>query len=92
MTGANEVYSHAAPLSYTDVLDISIEGVGDMSRNRDDAIIETAEDGYIVYYLSKGKPSGILTYNCKVDLDQARQIIANPPTTSEELRGSLKPL
>lgn len=92
MTGAKEVYDHAAPLSYTDVLDISIEGVGDMSRNRDDALIEATDNGYIVYYLSNGKPSGILTYNTKVDLDQARQILANPPETTEELRGSLKPL
>ncbi|WP_260394062.1 NAD(P)/FAD-dependent oxidoreductase [Fundicoccus ignavus] len=59
MTGAEEVYNHGAPLSYTDVLDISIEGVGEMSRNRDDAIIEEVAGGYIVYYLFKGKPTGI---------------------------------
>lgn len=92
MTGAKEAYSHGAPLSYTDVLDISIEGVGELSRNRDDAIIEEVDGGYIVYYLFEGKPTGILTYNVKVDLDKARAILANPPETSEGLRGSLKPL
>lgn len=92
MTGAKEAYSHGAPLSYTDVLDISIEGVGELSRNRDDAIIEEVDGGYIVYYLFEGKPTGILTYNVKVDLDKARAILANPPESSEGLRGSLKPL
>lgn len=92
MTGAKEAYSHGAPLSYTDVLDISIEGVGELSRNRDDAIIEEVDGGYIVYYLFEGKPTGILTYNVKVDLDKARAILANPPKSSEGLRGSLKPL
>ncbi|MBZ6528098.1 FAD-dependent oxidoreductase [Aerococcaceae bacterium DSM 111021] len=92
MTGAKEAYSHGAPLSYTDVLDISIEGVGELSRNHDDAIIEEVDGGYIVYYLFEGKPTGILTYNVKVDLDKARAILANPPESSEGLRGSLKPL
>lgn len=92
MTGAKEAYSHGAPLSYTDVLDISIEGVGELSRNRDDAIIEEVDGGYIVYYLFEGKPTGILTYNVKVDLDKARAILVKPPETSEELRGLLKPL
>lgn len=92
MTGTKEAYSHGAPLSYTDVLDISIEGVGELSRNRDDAIIEEVDGGYIVYYLFEGKPTGILTYNVKVDLDKARAILANPPESSEGLRGSLKPL
>ncbi|MGO1677840.1 MAG: NAD(P)/FAD-dependent oxidoreductase [Ruoffia tabacinasalis] len=92
MTGAEEVYNHGAPLSYTDVLDISIEGVGEMSRNRDDAIIEEVAGGYIVYYLFKGKPSGILTYNVKVDMDKAREILVNPPKTLDELTGILKPI
>ncbi|MGO1492152.1 MAG: NAD(P)/FAD-dependent oxidoreductase, partial [Ruoffia tabacinasalis] len=84
MTGAEEVYNHGAPLSYTDVLDISIEGVGEMSRNRDDAIIEEVAGGYIVYYLFKGKPTGILTYNVKGDMDKAREILVNPPKTLDE--------
>ncbi|XJS11273.1 NAD(P)/FAD-dependent oxidoreductase [Aerococcaceae bacterium WGS1372] len=92
MTGAKEAYDHGAPLSYTDVLDISIEGVGEMSRNRDDAIIEEVAGGYIVYYLFKDKPSGILTYNVKVDMNKARDILANPPATSAELLGMLKPI
>ncbi|MFL2131582.1 NAD(P)/FAD-dependent oxidoreductase [Ruoffia sp. FAM 20858] len=92
MTGAEEVYNHGAPLSYTDVLDISIEGVGEMSRNRDDAIIEEVAGGYIVYYLFKGKPSGILTYNVKGDMDKAREILVNPPKTLDELTGILKPI
>lgn len=92
MTGAMEAYSHGAPLSYTDVLDISIKGVGEMSRNRDDEIIEEVDGGYIVYYLSHGKPSGILTYNVTIDMDQARDILVNPPANAEELRGMLTPL
>ncbi|MFV8805156.1 NAD(P)/FAD-dependent oxidoreductase [Aerococcus urinaeequi] len=92
MTGAEEVYNHGAPLSYTDVLDISIEGVGEMSRNRDDAIIEEVAGGYIVYYLFKGKPSGILTYNVKVDMDKAREILVNPPKKLDELTRMLKPI
>lgn len=92
MTGAEEAYEHGAPLSYTDVIDISIEGVGEMSRNRDDAIIEEVNDGYIVYYLFKGKPSGILTYNVRVDMNKARDILANPPATVDELPGMLKPI
>lgn len=93
MAGLQEVYDHGAPLSYTDVLGISIEGVGELSRNRDDEIIEkVGDDGYIVYYLSKGKPSGILTYNVKVDMDQARKILANPPANPEDLPGMLKPM
>lgn len=92
MTGAEEVYNHGAPLSYTDVLDISIEGVGEMSRNRDDAIIEEVAGGYIVYYLFKGKPTGILTYNVKGDMDKAREILVNPPKTLDELTGILKPI
>ncbi|UUX34813.1 NAD(P)/FAD-dependent oxidoreductase [Fundicoccus culcitae] len=92
MVGMEEVYTHSAPLSYTDVIDISIEGVGEMSRNRDDEIIEEVGNGYIVYYLNQGKPSGILTYNVKVDMDKARDILANPPETPGELHGMLKPL
>ncbi|MEB7389326.1 FAD-dependent oxidoreductase [Aerococcus viridans] len=92
MTGAEEVYNHGAPLSYTDVLDISIEGVGEMSRNRDDAIIEEVAGGYIVYYLFKGKPTGILTYNVKVDMDKAREILVNPPKTLDKLTRMLKPI
>lgn len=92
MTGAGEAYKHGAPLSYTDVLDISIEGVGEMSRNRDDEIIEEVDDGYIVYYLSKGQPSGILTYNVKIDMEKAREILVNPPKSPENLVGMLKPI
>lgn len=92
MTGAEEVYNHGAPLSYTNVLDISIEGVGEMSRNRDDAIIEEVAGGYIVYYLFKGKPSGILTYNVKVDMDKAREILVNPPKKLDELTRMLEPI
>ncbi len=92
MTGAKETFDFGAPLSYTDVLDISIEGVGEMSRNRDDEIIEQIDDGYIVYYLSEGKPSGVLTYNLKVDMNKARQILQDPPESAQALIGSLQPL
>ncbi|MBG9982829.1 NAD(P)/FAD-dependent oxidoreductase [Aerococcaceae bacterium DSM 111020] len=92
MTGVKERFEFGAPLSYTDVLDISIEGVGEMSRNRDDEIIEQIGEGYIVYYLSDGEPSGILTYNVKVDMNKARAILQNPPKTAQGLIGSLQPL
>lgn len=92
MTGAKEVYRHGAPLSYTDVLDISIKGVGEMSRNRDDEIIEEVDGGYIVYYLSHGILSGVLTYNVNVDMDKARDILVHPPASADELRGMLPPL
>src|SRR5699024_5436613 len=79
MTGVEDLHNRGAPHCDTAVVDISIGGVGEMRRNRDDAIIEEVGGGYIVYYLLKGKAAGILKYNVKVDMDKARRILVNPP-------------
>lgn len=88
MAGLNEPYDYT-PYFYSMVFDISWKAIGTLDPSLD-LLIDAVDGGKVVYYLKDDKPVGILTWKVEPDLDQVRNLIDNPPTSSEELKGAIR--
>lgn len=88
MAGLKEPYNYT-PYFYSMVFDISWKAIGTLDPSLD-LLIDEVDGGKVVYYLKDDKPVGILTWNIEPDLDQVRNLIDNPPVSSEELKGAIR--
>lgn len=88
MAGLKEPYNYT-PYFYSMVFDISWKAIGTLDPSLD-LLIDEVDGGKVVYYLKEDKPVGILTWNIEPDLDQVRNLIDNPPVSSEELKGAIR--
>lgn len=88
MAGLKEPYNYT-PYFYSMVFDISWKAIGTLDSSFD-LLIDEVDGGKVVYYLKEDKPVGILTWNIEPDLDQVRNLIDNPPVSSEELKGAIR--
>lgn len=87
MAGSNEPYTHT-PYFYSDVFDMSWEAIGTLDPELD-YFIDEVEGGKVVYFLKEDKPVGIITWQIEADLDEVREVLKNPPSSSE-LRGRIQ--
>ncbi|MCI3028646.1 FAD-dependent oxidoreductase [Desemzia sp. C1] len=87
MAGSNEPYTHT-PYFYSVVFDISWKAIGTLDPELD-TLIDTVDDGKVVYYLKDDKPVGILLWNVEADLDDVRTILSDPPADSSALKGAI---
>jgi NADPH-dependent 2,4-dienoyl-CoA reductase/sulfur reductase-like enzyme len=90
MAGADEPYRHL-PFFYSDLFELGYEAVGEL-----DGRLETVADWQepyrqgVVYYLHEERVRGVLLWNVWDQVDNARQLIAEPgPFTAETLKGRL---
>ncbi len=90
MSGEEVYYDHL-PYFYSDLFDLGYEAVGELNPQ-----LETVEDWKepfrkgIVYYLDDGRVRGVLLWNTWDQVDNARQLIAEPgPFNAENLKGRL---
>lgn len=88
MAGINEPYKHT-PYFYSMIFDISWKAIGTLDLSLD-LLIDEVDGGKVVYYLKDDKPVGILTWNVEPDLDKVRELIDNPPASSELLKGAIR--
>jgi 3-phenylpropionate/trans-cinnamate dioxygenase ferredoxin reductase subunit len=73
MAGADEVYDHT-PFFYSDVFDIGYEAVGTLDAELE-TVVDTQDDGYVVYYLDGDQVVGVLLWNVWDATDQARAVL-----------------
>ena len=90
MAGKATPYHHL-PFFYSDLFDLGYEAVGEL-----DPRLETFADWKtpfregIVYYLDQGKVRGVLLWNTWGQVDNAREVIAQPgPVEPQDLKGRL---
>ncbi|WP_225744784.1 NAD(P)/FAD-dependent oxidoreductase [Marinilactibacillus sp. Marseille-P9653] len=88
MAGINKPYDHT-PYFYSMIFDISWKAIGTLDLSLD-LLIDEVDGGKVVYYLKEDKPVGILTWNVEPDLDKVRELIDNPPASSELLKGAVR--
>ena len=88
MTGASVTYRHV-PMFYSDLFDLGYEAVGDI-----DSRLETVADWKVpfregvVYYLREGHVRGVLLWNTWGQVDNARELLAEPGP-HRDLKGRL---
>ncbi|MDF8367869.1 FAD-dependent oxidoreductase [Weissella paramesenteroides] len=87
MTGADLPYQHT-PYFYSMVFNISWQAIGSINLELEQ-LFDQREDGTIVYFLRGNQLAGVLVWNVVVDLDDVRNLIANPPADGK-LVGLLK--
>lgn len=88
MAGVDQPYNYT-PYFYSDVFDISWKAIGTLDPELD-IFIDKVDDGKVVYYLQDDKPVGILTWNVEPDLDDVRELLKNPPSTTVALNGAIQ--
>ena len=88
MAGSKEPYDYT-PYFYSKVFNISWKAIGTLDPKLH-IFIDHVNDGKVAYYLSDGKPVGILTWNVEADLDKVREVLKNPPADPEKLRGLIQ--
>lgn len=88
MAGLKEPYDYT-PYFYSMIFDISWKAIGTLDPSLD-LLIDEVDGGKVVYYLKDDKPVGILAWKIEPDLDQVRNLINNPPASSEELKGKIR--
>ena len=91
MAGQDAPYDYL-PMFYSDLFDLGYEAIGEMDARHEiveDWKKQPFEEG-VVYYLKDGRVRGVLLWNTWDQVDNARELIANPgPFTAEQLKGRL---
>nr|WP_208542649.1 FAD-dependent oxidoreductase [Cutibacterium modestum] len=77
MAGSEEPYTHT-PMMYSQVFGVRWEAVGTLDSSLETTSVKVG-DGQVVYYLSDGKPVGILLWNLPGRTDEAVTVLADPP-------------
>ncbi|MBP5809555.1 NAD(P)/FAD-dependent oxidoreductase [Lactiplantibacillus argentoratensis] len=88
MAGAHALYQHT-PYFYSMIFDISWQAVGIINPELQ-TVFDDRDNGTIVYFLDDEQLVGVLIWNVKVDLDDVRDLLANPPADNETLVGSIE--
>ena len=88
MAGSNEPYNYT-PYFYSDVFDISWKAIGTLDPEMD-YFIDEVDGGKVAYFLEDNTPVGIITWNIEPDLDKVRDILKNPPSSTEALKGAIR--
>lgn len=88
MAGAHEAYTHT-PYFYSNIFSIAWQAIGTLDPALPQ-IFDKREDGAVVYFLKERQLVGVLIWNVSVDLDDVRDLLANPPADTDELIGSIK--
>ncbi|GAA3016728.1 NAD(P)/FAD-dependent oxidoreductase [Tetragenococcus solitarius] len=88
MAGAHEPYTHT-PYFYSNIFSISWQAIGSIHPSLPQ-IFDKREEGTIVYFLKDQQLVGVLVWNVNVNLDDVRNLLANPPANTDELVGSIK--
>lgn len=88
MAGGAEAYTHT-PYLYSIIDDLSWEAIGKIKVSYD-KMFDHRESGDIVFYLDEDELKGVLLWNVEVDLDDVREVLANPPANKEDLIGLLE--
>jgi NADPH-dependent 2,4-dienoyl-CoA reductase/sulfur reductase-like enzyme len=88
MAGAHVLYQHT-PYFYSMIFDISWQAVGTINPELQ-TVFDDRDNGTIVYFLDDEQLVGVLIWNVKVDLDDVRDLLANPPADNKTLVGSIK--
>ena len=70
------------------IFDISWQAIGNIDPELQ-TIFDKRAHGTIVYFIDENKLAGVLIWNVKVDLDDVRDLLANPPATND-LVGALQ--
>jgi len=87
MAGADLPYQHT-PYFYSMVFNISWQAIGSINLELEQ-LFDQRENGTIIYFLRGNQLAGVLVWNVVVDLDDVRNLIANPPVDGK-LVGLLK--
>lgn len=87
MAGADLPYQHT-PYFYSMVFNISWQAIGSINLELEQ-LFDQRENGTIIYFLRGNQLAGVLVWNVVVDLDDVRNLIANPPADGK-LVGLLK--
>ena len=77
MAGSKDSYTHT-PMMYSQIFGVRWEAVGTLDSSLATTSVE-AGDGQVVYYLSDGKPVGVLLWNLPGRTDKAVTVLADPP-------------
>lgn len=88
MAGANVAYTHT-PYFYSNIFSISWQAIGTLDPSLPQ-VFDKRTDGTIVYFLREDQLVGVLVWNVSVDLDDVRDLLANPPANKDDLVGSIK--
>ena len=88
MAGGGDPYKHT-PYFYSAIFDISWKAIGTLDLSLP-LLIDVVDNGKVVYYLKDDKPVGILAWNVEPELDEVRELIDNPPSSSAQLKGAIR--
>jgi len=89
MAGADEAYDYT-PYFYSVIFDISWQAVGTTNASLT-TMVDEQNGGKVVYYLdNQDTPVGVLLWNVDVSVDEARNVLSNPPFDPEDLKGMIQ--
>ena len=77
MAGSEGSYTHT-PMMYSQVFGVRWEAVGTLDSSLETVSVKVGE-GQVAYYLSGGKPVGVLLWNLPGRTDEAVTVLADPP-------------
>ena len=77
MAGSEGSYTHT-PMMYSQVFGVRWEAVGTLDSSLETVSVKVGE-GQVAYYLSSGKPVGVLLWNLPGRTDEAVTVLADPP-------------
>ena len=88
MAGAEEDYTHT-PYLYSMLYSLNWEAVGTLDLSLE-TLIDQRDEGKIVFYIDDEQLEGVLVWNVDVDLDDVRNLLANPPADKNDLIGAIE--
>ncbi|MBA8795735.1 NADPH-dependent 2,4-dienoyl-CoA reductase/sulfur reductase-like enzyme [Friedmanniella endophytica] len=91
MAGDEAAYTHT-PFFWSDLYDNGYEAIGRLDGSLD-TLVDWSEDhsAAVVYYLENETPTGVLLWNTWDSVEQAQQVLADPPARREDLLGRITP-
>lgn len=90
MAGSEEPYTHT-PFFYSMVFGHRWEAVGRTLSELDVLEVPLDDDRLVVYYLDEtGRAVGVLAWGVEDAMDEARAVLADPPSDPEQLRDRIR--
>jgi 3-phenylpropionate/trans-cinnamate dioxygenase ferredoxin reductase subunit len=75
LAGSDETYDHT-PLFYSDLFDAWYEAVGTLDASLETVVVDKADGGRVVYYLTDDEVVGVLLWKVADGVDPARAVLA----------------